>query len=200
MEYTCQVCKTSFSLSDDLLHHFVTAHMPGNTAQGTRSNFTCSFPQCGRTFINSECLAKHVSKEGHSGTGPPVQSAAPSYPDSYPPPQRSPVRRRAARVAIPCAQCKSFFPSQHQLNEHCRAEHPPPQMRSVSCQENGGKQCKDCGKWLASNFTLARHMQIHLGIKFPCQLCGKILTQKHAWASHMRRDHPVESGQLEEYE
>ena len=160
--------------------------------------FRCSHHGCGKKFLLQEYLDMHRTNFGHSDATDAqkaVDAPADTVPGGllYPPDDRtyygahSDTKRSEFKNV--CPLCNSSFIAQKNLLRHMESAHsncPDTLGEDVSETENA---CKECGKRFSSRYNLERHTQLHLGVRYPCTLCGKIYTQKYAWGQHMKVSH-----------
>lgn len=100
--------------------------------------------------------------------------------DIPPPPNYTPQR-------ILCPICGTGFLSQKHLQRHLDSAHPTPSQ--ILNYTSSDTWCRECCKSFSSKYNLDRHLEVHRGVKYPCNVCGKVYTQKYAWSQHMKASH-----------
>ena len=81
---------------------------------------------------------------------------------------------------IMCEECGRKFHSKAQLKEH-------------TFQHTGVRAfvCHICGKAYGFSTSLSRHMDIHEGKKYDCDMCGMSLTQSATLKRHKKTAHGI---------
>lgn len=98
----------------------------------------------------------------------------------------------------PCEFCDRIFDRPDFLRHHKKQEHKelvPDIDRKGDPQfdpnEAGEYQCKTCGLILKNRRNLKRHVSIHSGIRYKCNMCEKEYNRRYAMNLHMREQHGV---------
>ena len=124
----------------------------------------------------------------------------PATPSSEPLPQQDYYQRAPLNEAydlppppeyisqkIICPLCGTGFLTQKNLQRHLDSTHPTPSQ--ILNYTSSDTWCRECCKSFSSKYNLDRHLEVHRGVKYPCNVCGKVYTQKYAWSQHMKASH-----------
>ena len=101
---------------------------------------------------------------------------------------------------ILCPECGKDFGTLPRFHKHFRQYHKKNESKCTSCEKTFNtayilrqhvtkvhetKKCYICDLDFAKG-ALARHKRIHLEIKFECEQCGNVFTQKDNFQTHKR--------------
>lgn len=208
LEYTCDVCKSSFQSKPKLLQHFKNSHFTVKiiTESSTKGNcrrhgkfiheqkFTeCKI--CGEKLKSQKCLKLH-NKSVHD---PPI------------------FKRRKLEV-FPCAQCLKSFEGKSKLMRHVSNVHEKISngknyrcakcsavftrrnaLREHSFLHSPSKEifsCIVCGQQFYTIAKLKFHDYTHNPLKIRCEICSKVFARQAALHKHQNIIHTVRNDLL----
>ena len=158
--------------------------------------FSCN--ECGATFDSSFDFEVHLNK-GHakadakqfhcSTCGQPFKS-------------QSGLEGHTCKSSYDKTECHLCGRFVKHLGQHLSRFHhqrsnyqPKPRQRSI---DQNRKQCSQCPKTFRSNSDRLRHEDgVHSKGRFPCEICGTILSAKSYLTIHMRRVHNKKKSEFE---
>ena len=185
MDYMCPGCQDNFKKSEQLLDHFLKVHMGRGVVPG---KLQCVEAGCKQFFPTPESLQQHCSAQNH---GKPKATCT----DAIVP--------NGDELIVTSVHDNEPTDKGETSQGRKPGKEKQPRRESTASQGDEGNSngdlgdsqvtrknyCEDCAKQFSSKDSLDRHLQLHKGVKYPCVLCGKVYSQKYAWAQHMKVSH-----------
>ncbi|XP_046407428.1 zinc finger protein 37-like [Ischnura elegans] len=189
--YSRSVCKTSFSLHNDLV-----SHMRSRTGERP---FSCN--ECQKAFSRKSHLDRHIRT--HTGEKPfTCNECEKSFSDESALVEH--IRTHTGEKPYSCSICSKSFNQRSNLNAHIRTHTGERPFSCNECEKSFSKKvqlvrhnrthtgekpfsCNDCEKSFSEKNTLVRHARTHTGEKpYSCSICSKSFALSVSLNRHIR--------------
>ncbi|KAM4538933.1 uncharacterized protein PAE49_019922 [Odontesthes bonariensis] len=220
--FSCSFCHKKFTWQHHMKRHqrvcpsvlFGGSKSSGNslpdletveTYDNDQKTFSC--PKCGKKYIHSGNLIKHLSS--HSGKCPfSCSECDRTFNDKTM--LTNHLRTHSGEKPFSCSECGKRFGHRGNLRKHLRTHSGEKPFSCSVCGKTfsyslslkyhltthtGDKpfSCSECSKTFGFKSDLKVHMRIHTGEKrFTCSFCPKKFTRKHHMQDHQRVCHSAE--------
>ena len=174
----CERCNLTFPTGKQLEKHITTVH---NSHRYDGVGVMCDV--CGKKCNHMRSLAKHMTTNHGEKSKEPCKQTSQCRTCKMIFPSRLDVKRHRnkehnKRTKHICPMCGKMMNSRHSLDDH------------ISMHTGDLRfACQICGERFVQRSQYKRHVVRHIGIKYPCSLCGHTYESPEYLRNHVKRYH-----------